>query len=88
MPTIAVAARAYSVTLPGVPAEVPARSRVSLTRLRFWWGRISFWPAELLRLIALVYMLPIVIYAIGTPIAVVANAVLFCAGWSWKALWQ
>jgi len=90
--TIAVAARSSSITLPGLPADASARPRASLSGLRTWWARISFWPAELLRLIAVVYMLPIAIYAIGIvigiPIAVAANLVLFFFGWSWKALWQ
>lgn len=88
MPPITVAARAPSLALREVPAELPARPGVRVSGSRRWWARILFWPAELIRLVALIYMLPIVIYAIGTPIAVAVNVALFCAGWSWKELWQ
>ena len=83
-----VAARVPAVVLARVPADLRARPRISRSQLRLLWRRISFWPAEFVRLVALVYMLPIAIYALGTPIAVAVNAVLFCTGWSWKALWQ
>lgn len=87
MSTTAIAARTPSTLFPLAP-DLSVRPRVGPGQLRVWWDLISYWPAELLRLVALIYMLPIVIYVIGGPIAVVVNAVLFCAGWSWTSLWQ
>lgn len=87
MSTIAVAPRAPTAARARLPAELPARRGVGLSTRRLW-DRMSFWPAELTRLVALVYMVPIVIYAIGIPIALAVNALLFCAGWPWKALWR
>jgi hypothetical protein len=86
MSTIAAVTHAPAVALARVPGELPVRPGVGLGK-RQLWRRMSFWPAELMRVVALVYMLPIVIYAIGVPIALAVNAVLFCVGWSWKILW-
>jgi len=80
MPTIAITPRA-SVVLPGLPAASPARSPIGYS-----WADVTYWPAELLRLVALIYMLPIVIYAVCLPIAAVIKTVLVLASWSWKAL--
>ena len=80
MSTIALAPRA-SVVLPGLPAASPARSAIGQ-----WWVQITYWPAELLRLVALIYMLPIVIYAVCLPIAAVIKTILVLASWSWNAL--
>jgi len=85
MSTTATAAHAPSVVFPIEPADVPVRPLLGHGQLHLW-RRISFWPAELVRLVALIYMLPVVIYAIGIPVAAVINAVLFCAGWVGKAL--
>jgi hypothetical protein len=85
MTATAIAARASSVVFPIEPADLPVRQRLGRGQLHLW-RRISFWPAELVRLVALIYMLPVVIYAIGIPVAAAINAVLFCAGWVGKAL--
>ena len=85
MSTTAAAARAPSVVFPIEPADLPLRPGLDPGQLGIWPG-IAFWPSEFLRLVALVYMLPVVIYAIGIPVAAAINAVLFCAGWLGKAL--
>jgi len=85
MSTTATAARAPSVVFPIEPADLSVRPRLGAGQLHLW-RRISFWPAELVRLVALIYMLPVVIYAIGIPVAGAINVVLFCAGWVGKTL--
>jgi hypothetical protein len=80
MSTIAIAPRA-SVALPSLPAASPARPQIG-----HGWSHVTSWPAELLRLVALVYMLPIVIYAVCLPIAAVIKTLLLLASWSWNAL--
>jgi hypothetical protein len=85
MSTTATAARASSVVFPIEPADLSVRPRLGAGQLHLW-RRITFWPAEFLRLVALIYMLPVVIYAIGIPVAAAISAVLFCAGWVGKAL--
>jgi hypothetical protein len=85
MSTIALAPRA-SVALPGLPAASPARSPLGPGPMGQWWVHVTYWPAELLRLVALIYMLPIAIYAICIPIAVAVKTLLFLASWSWKTL--
>ena len=85
MTAMATAARASSVVFPIEPADLSVRPRLGAGQLHLW-RRITFWPAEFLRLVALIYMLPVVIYAIGIPVAAAINVVLFCAGWVGKAL--
>jgi hypothetical protein len=80
MSTIAIAPPA-PVALPRLPAASPARSPIG-----HWWVHLTYWPAELLRLVALIYMLPIVIYAVCLPIAAVIKTVLVLASWSSKLL--
>jgi hypothetical protein len=84
MSTTATAARASSVVFPIEPADLSVRPR--LAGQLHLWRRLTFWPAEFLRLVALIYMLPVVIYAIGIPVGAAISAVLFCAGWVGKAL--
>jgi hypothetical protein len=86
MTTIAVAARSASLPLSHVPAELPVPP--VLSRARLWWGRVTYWPTEILAAGALVCLLPVVIYALCLPIALVANAVFFLATGSWKGFWQ
>jgi len=85
MSTTATAAHAPSVVFPIEPADLSVRPRLGAGQLHLW-RRISFWPPELVRLVALIYRLPVVIYAIGIPVAAAISAVLFCAGWVGKAL--
>ena len=82
MSTVAIASPA-SVALPGLPAASPARSPIG-----HWWVHVTYWPAELLRLVALIYMLPIVIYAIGIPIGLAFYALFVVLEGSWKGFWQ
>jgi len=85
MSTTAIVPHASSVVFPIERADLPVRPRLGSGQLRLW-RRITFWPAEFVRLVALIYMLPVVIYAIGIPVAAAINAVLFCAGLVGKAL--
>jgi hypothetical protein len=69
-----------SVILPRTYTEAPPRVRIAPTQPGVW-KRLSFWVAEFLRLVAVVYLLPIVILAIGIPIALAVNGLIFAAGW-------
>jgi len=83
MPAIALASRASSIALPVVPAELPARPPIDLD-FRGWWTRVTYWPLELVRLVALIYLLPLVIYVVVSPIALVIAAAYFLLGGSSK----
>ena len=85
MSTTAIAARAPSVVFPIQPVDLPACPRLGQGQLGLW-RRLTFWPAEFVRLVALIYMLPVVIYAIGIPVAAAISAFLFFASWVGKAL--
>jgi hypothetical protein len=43
-----------------------------------------YWPLELVRLLALIYLLPVVIYVVVSPIALVIAAAYFLLGGSTK----
>ena len=88
MSTLAVAARPPSIALVRMPEDLPAGPPISLTQGRVWRDRLVFWPAEFVSLVALIYMLPVVIYVVCLPIALAVNAVLLCAGRSWTSLWN
>jgi hypothetical protein len=74
-----------SLILPSAYADSPARERISPGQPGLW-SRLAFWLAELVRLVAVVYLFAIAILAVGIPIALAINALLFAAGWVWKAL--
>jgi hypothetical protein len=75
-----------SLVLPRRPVELPAALRAESSQPSVW-RRISFWPLEFLRLVAAVYMLPLVILAIGIPVGLALTAVLLGAAWLWRTLW-
>ena len=83
MSSIALAPRASSIALPVVPAELPARPPIGLS-FRDWWVRVTYWPLEFALLVALIYLLPIVIYVVVSPIALVIAAAYFLLGGSSK----
>jgi hypothetical protein len=74
------------VVVPRVSAAVPLRLRSGPIGPGVW-SRLSFWPLEFLRLVAVVYLLPIAILAIGIPIGLVLTGVLLGAGWAWRTIW-
>jgi hypothetical protein len=55
------------VIFPVVLAELPARPRAEFSQSGVW-RRVSFWSLEFLRLVAVVYALPLAILAIGIPV--------------------
>ena len=83
MPATALATPASSISLPVVPAELPLGPPVGL-HFRDWWGRATYWPLELVRIVALIYLLPVVIYVVVSPIALVIAAAYFLLGGSTK----
>jgi hypothetical protein len=66
--------------------QLESRARERITPSPPLSGRVLGWVAEFLRLVAVVYMLPIAILAIGIPIALATNALILAAGWAWRAL--
>jgi hypothetical protein len=87
MSIAATAARdGRALVLPKQPVDLPARSRAESGQPGVW-RRISFWPLEFLRLVGVVYLLPLAILAIGLPLGLALTGVLLGAGWAWRALW-
>jgi hypothetical protein len=86
MSNTAVAVReAFPVVLPGVHGVPWAGARLEAGEPGPW-KRLLFWPAEFLRLVGLVYLFPIVILAIGIPLALALNGLLRAGSWLWQLL--
>lgn len=79
-------ADARSLVLPRRPVDLPADPRAESSQPSAW-RRVSFWPLEFLRLVAVVYMFPLAILAIGIPVGLALTGVLLGATWVWRALW-
>jgi hypothetical protein len=45
-----------------------------------------FWPAEFLRLLAVAYLFPLVVLAIGLPVALAVTGLLMAGQWLWQSL--
>lgn len=87
MSLVAVATHdARSLVLPRPPVDVPAHPRAESGQPGVW-RRLSFWPLEFLRLVGVVYLLPLAILAIGLPLGLALTGALLGAGWAWRALW-
>ena len=80
--TATAPADARSLVLPRRPVDLPADPRAESSQPSAW-RRVSFWPLEFLRLVAVVYMFPLAILAIGIPVGLV----LLGAAWVWRTLW-
>lgn len=48
------------------------------------WSRAMFWPAEFLRLIGVAFLFPVVILAMGLPLALAVTGLLLAAQWLWQ----
>jgi hypothetical protein len=77
---------ARSLVLPQLPLELPARPRAKCRQPNARHPS-SFWPLEFLRLVAVVYMLPLAILAIGIPVGLALVGVLRGTAWVWRTLW-
>jgi hypothetical protein len=86
MSTAAVDAHTRSLVLSGGARDLSARPQARLNQPSLW-HRLSFWPLEFLRLVAVVYMLPIVILAIGIPAGLALMGIVLGADWLWHRLW-
>jgi len=84
--TATAPADARSLVLPRRPVDLPAHPRAESSQPSAW-RRVSFWPLEFLRLVAVVYMFPLAILAIGIPVGLALTGVLLGATWVWRALW-
>jgi hypothetical protein len=84
--TATAPADARSLVLPRRPVDLPADPRAESSQPSAW-RRVSFWPLEFLRLVAVVYMFPLAILAIGIPVGLALTGVLLGATWVWRALW-
>lgn len=47
---------------------------------------LMFWPAEFLRLIAVAYLFPLAVLAIGLPVALAVTGLLMAGQWLWQSL--
>jgi hypothetical protein len=77
---------ARALALPTLPVELPAGPRAESGEASVW-HRISFWPLEALRLVAVIYLLPLAILAVGIPLGLALTGVLLGAGWVWRSVW-
>ena len=71
-----------SVVLPGA---FRATGPIAAPRAAVW-SRTMFWPAEFLRLIGVAFLFPIVILAMGLPVAFAVTGLLLAAQWLWQLL--
>jgi hypothetical protein len=69
-----------------LPVELPAGWRAEPGTASVW-HRISFWPLEGLRLVAVVYLLPLTILAVGIPLGLALTGMLLGAAWVWRSVW-
>ena len=84
--TATAPADARSLVLPRRPVDLPADPRAESSQPSAW-RRVSFWPLEFVRLVAVVYMFPLAILAIGIPVGLALTGLLLGATWVWRALW-
>jgi hypothetical protein len=77
---------ARALVLPRRPVELPADLRAESSQPSVW-RRVSFWPLEFLRLVAVVYALPLAILAIGIPVGLALTGLFLGATWVWRMLW-
>jgi hypothetical protein len=84
---MAIAAHgAHSLVLPTRPVELPAGWRAESGTASLW-HRISFWPLEGLRLVAVIYLLPLTILAVGIPLGLALTGTLRGVAWIWRSVW-
>jgi hypothetical protein len=50
------------------------------------WRRLTFWPAEFLRLMAVAYLFPLVVLAIGAAVALAVTGLLVVGQWLRQSL--
>jgi hypothetical protein len=48
--------------------------------------RLMFWPAEFLRLLAVAYLFPLAVLAIGLPVALAVTGLLIAGQWLWQSV--
>jgi hypothetical protein len=77
---------ARALVLPRRPVDLPADLRAESSQPSIW-RRVSFWPLEFLRLVAVVYALPLAILAIGIPVGLALTGLFLGATWVWRMLW-
>jgi anti-sigma-K factor RskA len=77
---------ARALALPRRLVELPADPRAKSSPPSVW-HRISFWPLEFVRLVAVVYALPLAILAIGIPVGLALTGLFLGATWVWRMLW-
>ena len=75
-----------TLILPTLPVALPAGWRAEAGPASVW-QRISFWPLEGLRLVAVVYLLPVTILAVGIPVGLALTGMLLGVAWVWRSIW-
>lgn len=74
------------LVLTTLPVELPAGWRAEPGTASVW-HRISFWPLEGLRLVGVIYLLPLTILAVGIPLGLALTGMLLGAAWVWRSIW-
>ncbi len=75
----------FPFVLPNVSGVSRANGRIGPSR-HGRWRRLTFWPAEFLRLVGVVYLFPVVVLAIGIPFALALNGLILAGQWLWRSL--
>jgi len=75
-----------SLVLSTLPVALPAGWRAAAGPASVW-QRISFWPLEALRLVAVVYLLPVAILAVGIPLGLALTGLFLGTAWVWRSIW-
>ena len=84
---MAIAAHdARPLVLPTRPVEFPAGWGAESATASMW-QRISFWPLEGLRLVGVIYLLPLTILAVGIPLGLALTGMLRGVAWVWRSVW-
>lgn len=83
--TAAAVADVPSLVLAGAHAGVPPAEQIQ-PRQPGVSRRVAGWVKDGLLLVGVVYACPLVILAIGIPIAFTINGLLIAAGWAWSAV--
>ena len=68
-----------------LPGAFRATGPIGAPRAAAWSGAM-FWPAEFLRLIGVAFLFPVVILAMGLPLALAVTGLLLAAQWLWQSL--
>lgn len=76
----------HPLVVPTRPVASAAAQQAESGTARVGRG-ISYWALEGLRLMAVIYLLPLTILAVGIPLGLALIAMLSGAVWVWRSVW-